>query len=143
MQIIIPEDLGGKLRVLPEDTYQARIQDLFLGKSQAGNPKLTLKWVITSEYSGTQPEDYVSTVGEAVLENFSLLPQALWNLNDLYRDITGEQLPAGEMSDEEFLQMLKDALIGAEMSILVTTDDASGEPRSVVEDRKKLSDVPF
>ena len=68
MQIHVPEDLGGKLRALPEDTYLAAIQDMFLGESRTGNPKLTVKWVVRSEYSGKHGKDYVSTIGENVLE---------------------------------------------------------------------------
>ena len=135
MQIHVPEDVGGKLRVVPEDTYDATIQDMFLGKSQSDNPKLTVKWVLRSEYSGKHGKDYVSTIGENVLETYSLLPQALWNLNDLYQTVTGEELPQGDYDEETFLDMLKSQLLGAEMKIRVVTDTQSGQERSVVEER--------
>jgi hypothetical protein len=131
MQVHVPEELGGSLRVLPEDTYDAVIQDMFLGVSKTGNPKLTVKWLVQSEYTGEKDEDYISTVGENVLETYSLQPQALWNLNDLYKSVTGDRLPQGDYDEEEFLEMLKNALLGASMKIRLITDDN----RSVVEER--------
>ena len=137
MQIHIPEDLGGDLRVLPEDTYDAQIQDLFTGSSKAGNPKITVKWVVTSEYSGKKTKDYKPTTGENVLENFSLLPQAVWNLNSLWTEVTGEKLPHGDYSLEEFGEILKTQLIGAEFKIDVTTSTESGDERSNIVNRMK------
>ena len=135
MQIHVPEDLGGKLRLLPDDIYKCAIQDMFLGTSKEGNPKLTLKWVLQSEYSGKHKKDYISTIGENVLETFSLLPQAMWNLNDLYKTVTGEQLPQGDYGPEEFVALLKEQLLGVEMQLRLVTDNASGTDRSVVEER--------
>jgi len=131
MQIHVPEELGGSLRILPEDTYKAVIQDMFLGKSKSGNPKITVKWLIQSEYSGEKDENYISTIGENVLETYSLQPQALWNLNDLYKSITKDRLPMGDYTEEEFLEMLKASLIGASMKIRIITDN----DRSIVEER--------
>jgi len=104
MQIHVPEDLGGDLRVIPDDTYRATIADVFIGKSKSsGQPKATVKWTITSEYSGpTEDEDYVTTVGETVLDTYSLQPQAIWRLNDTYKLLTNDRLPMGDYSDEEF-----------------------------------------
>lgn len=133
IKITVPEDLGGELRVLPEDTYEASIQDIFYGMSKtSGAPKLTVKWVVQSEYSGKHGEDYVSTVGENVLEAYSLQPNALWKLNNLYKTTTGERLPQGDYQPEEFVDMVKNALIGAECLIDVMTDSSQGRERSVV-----------
>jgi len=132
MQIHVPVDLGGDLRLLPDDTYEAAIQDFFLGKSKEGNPKLTCKWVITSEYTGKHGKGYVTTVGENVLDDFSLLPQALWRLNSLYKAITGEKIPHGDYENEGFLELVKSALVGASGHIELITDDGSGEDRSKV-----------
>jgi len=137
MEIHVPEDIGGKLRLLPEDTYDATIQDIFYGLSKASDaPKLTVKWVITSEFSGKQDKNYVSTIGENVLETFSLQPQALWNLNDLYMDVVGEPLPQGDHEPEAFVAMMKEKLLGAEGKIRIEIDPASGEERSKVAERK-------
>ena len=137
MQIHVPEDLSGDLRLLPEGTYEAAIQDFFLGKSKEGNPKLTCKWVITSEWSesvskttGKVKKGYVTTVGENILDNFSLLPQSLWKLNSLWKAVTGEKLPHGDYDANDLLDKVKSALVGAAGHIDVYTDDGSGEERS-------------
>jgi len=132
IKISVPENVGGELRVLPEDTYEAAIQDIFYGLSQSKQPKITVKWVIQSEYSGTKDKDYQSTVGENVLEAYSLQPNALWKLNTLYKTITGDRLPQGDYEPDDFVQMLKDNLIGSEALIDVVTEDMVGSDRSVV-----------
>lgn len=135
VKISVPQDIGGDLRILPEDTYRATIQDVFYGVSKSKQPKLTVKWVVQSEYSGKKGKGHISTIGENVLETFSLQPQALWNLNTLYKDITGEKLPHGDFTAEEFTQLVKDAIKGAEFDIDVGTSTESGEERSTVMNR--------
>ena len=136
MQIHVPEDVGGEdLRVLPEDTYQASLSDWFLGKSKAGQPKLTAKWVITSECNDpdvVKDKKYESTIGADVLDNYSLQPQALWKLNGLYKQVTGEKLPHGDFDEEGFHQMIKESLLGIEAELDIVTDTGSGEERSNV-----------
>jgi hypothetical protein len=135
MEIHIPEDIGGGLRNLPEGTYGGTIQDLFIGTSKAGEPKLTVKWLITTEFTGKQEKGYVSTVGENVLENFSLQPQALWNLNTLYRDVKGIDLAKGDYDAESLEAFLKEALLGVEANLLIEDDTGSGEVRSKITQR--------
>jgi hypothetical protein len=112
------------------------IQEIFFGESKAGAPKLTVKWLITSEYTGKKDKDYSSTVGENILENFSLQEQALWNLNSLYKKATGERLPTGDYQPEEFVGLLKEKLIGYSTQCRVEDDTGSGEIRSTVVERK-------
>lgn len=133
IKISVPEDLGGALRVLPEDTYEAAIQDLFYGISRTSSqPKVTLKWTVQSEYSGKHDKDYITTVGETVLESYSLQPKALWKLNNLYKLVTGDRLPHADYEPEEFVQMIKDSLVGSECVIDVATEEQNGSERSVV-----------
>ncbi len=143
MKIHVPEEIGGKLKVLPECQVSARIQDLFLGESQTGNPKLTAKWVIIEECTdkkalkAVQQYNTIETiVGENVLEAFSLLPNAIWNLNDLFSDVTGERIPHEDYEPEAFLQMMKDALIGVEARLDLMLDSSTGSARTVVNDRR-------
>jgi hypothetical protein len=139
MRISIPENVGGELRVLPEDTYEASIQDLFYGLSQTKNPKITMKWVVQSEYSGKHDKDYQSTIGENVLESYSLQTKAVWKLNSLYKQITGEKLPMGDYEPEEFTSMIKEALVGAECMIDVAKNEEGtrSEIKQVVVKPKK------
>ena len=132
IKISIPENVGGDLRLLPEDTYEAAIQDLFFGTSQKGFPKITVKWIVQSEYTGKHGKDYQSTVGENVLEAYSLQPNAVWKLNSLYKLVTGDRLPQGDYTEEEFTSLIKDALIGSEALLDVATDNGSGSDRSIV-----------
>lgn len=133
IKISIPENVGGELRVIPEDTYEVAIQDLFYGISKTSQqPKVTIKWVVQSEYSGKHDKDYQSTVGENVLEAYSLQPNAVWKLNSLYKLATGNRLPMGDYEPEEFTSMIKDALIGFEAMADVATDTGLGDERSVI-----------
>lgn len=139
MKLTIPESIGGDLRLLPEDTYDVAIQDLFYGQSAAKQPKLTCKYVVRSECSDkkvTSEPKYISTIGENVLETFSLQPQALFNLNGFYKQVTGEGLPMGDFEMEEFVQLLKDTLVGAEGKLdLVQGVDLKGNARTEVSKR--------
>jgi len=143
VQIHVPEDLGGKLKVLPETQVDASIQDVFLGTSGTGNPKATVKWIITEEVDKKllktvkEYNDLDTTVGENVLETFSLLPNALWNLNDLFEGITGDRIPANEtgFSTEEFEALCKESLTGGEARLDLENADDSGEMRTQVKER--------
>jgi hypothetical protein len=124
MKVRVPEDLGGELRVLPEEAYEAVISDLFLGKSQTGNPKITVKYTITSE-STTKEKGDPSTIGETVLETLSLQEQAMWRTNAFYKTITGERIPQGDYDEIEFVEMLKTACSGVEVIIQVETEESN------------------
>jgi hypothetical protein len=141
MQISIPEDLGGELRKL-EGVAQATSQSFSFGTSKSGNPKLTLKYVITDEMDGIG-EDEPSAVGETVLETFSLQPQALWKLNELYKQCTGEKLPQGDYSKEEFEELLNENIIGVDFNLVlelkIPDDGSSTEERTEVTDRTVIS----
>lgn len=135
MKIRVPENPGGALRTFEDDTYDVAIMDMFHGQSKTGNAKLTVKYVIRSEYSGKHSKTYKSTVGENVLETFSLQEQAIWNLNDLHKQVTGENLPQGDYDVEEFVQLIKDRLLGAEGRLDLVQDSSTGNPRMVVRTR--------
>ena len=133
MEIHIPENLGGELQVLPEGAYTATVQDLFLGTSKAGAPKLTVKWCIVTE--AENPIEGKTTVGEKILENYSLQPPALWNLNGFVKDVTGKDLAQGDYTDETLEAALKEILLGVQAAILVVDDVGSGEVRSRIDSR--------
>lgn len=136
VQVRIPEDIGSSLRVFQEDTYEARIRDVYVKLSkESQEPKATVSWVVTSEYSGKKAKDHITTVGEVVLETFSLQPQAVWNLNDLYTAATGDRIPQGEFEGDSFEQLLKNALTGFTCKIRLIQDDYTGSTRMKVEER--------
>lgn len=139
MKIHVPQDLGTKLRVLPEDTYKAIVSDIFIGLAKSsGQPKMTVKWTVQSECSIEKirkAKDYQSTVGENVLDEYSLQEQALWRLNDTYLELTGDRLPEGEYNEEQFKDILKKSLVGLAGSIRLETDTTNqGNKRSVVKE---------
>lgn len=141
MRIVIPENLGGDLVVIPSDSYEAEIQDIFLGESASKNPKATVKYIVLTEYTGKKlPEGIETTVGCVLLESFSLQPQAVWKLNGLWKDVKGENLPQGDFSKEEFEAMLKEELIGKAFTLLVDVKDNpnSGEKMNEVVQRKLI-----
>jgi hypothetical protein len=129
MQIKVPSDIGSDLKILPEGVADATISDLFLGTSTTGNPKVTVKYLISSQMptkgqtyiddNGEEqafPKDF-NTVGEVVLETFSLQPQALFNLNSLWKSVTSSNLPQGDYSPEEFIDLLKEELKGRDFKL--------------------------
>jgi len=144
MKIKVPENVGGgDLRVLPvsEPTYEAVLEDIFLGKSGTGNPKATVKYIVTSEYEGKEAKakDFESTIGATVLETFSLQEQAIWRLNDLFKQCTGERVPQGDFEEEEFLGMLKDAMVGTNFNLMLKNEeDNKGAMRTQVEKREAI-----
>lgn len=142
MNIKVPENVGGSdLRILPttKPVYEGVVADMFLGKSGTGNPKVTVKYTITSEYDGpeSKDKDFESTVGATVLETFSLQEQAIWRLNDFFKQVTGDRLPMGDFTEEEFAAMLKENLVGAELTLMLKTEITNkGNEMTVVEKRE-------
>jgi len=138
MQIHVPENLGGDLRLLPEGMAIASIDKCPIGKSKKGQPKVTFVYTIVEEME-INPEDAPTTVGETVLETFSLQPKAMFNLNNAYREVTGENLPQGDFSLEEFQQTLNEIFIGTEWSLMLEnqtpSDGSSDEPRTTITSR--------
>lgn len=139
MKISVPENVGGQdLRLLPvtNPLYEATISDAFLGKSQSGNPKLTVRYTVTSEYTGPEAKekDFESTIGAPVIETFSLQEQAIWKLNDLFKKVTGDRIPAEEYDEEEFLNMIKKAIVGTKVTLLLKHGTSNkGEKRLEVD----------
>jgi hypothetical protein len=132
MKFVIPENVGSSLRVLPVDTYETQIQDIYLGESKEKKPKATIKFVTQSEYTGPRDKDFQSCVGETIIETVSLQAQAIWKLNDYFKGATGERLPQGEFDEEEMLNMLKEGLVGSRWNLLVETDTSQGDERTKV-----------
>ena len=137
-RVSVPESMGGELKVLPAGPVFATIEDIFLGESATKNPKATVKYILTSEMDGSKERDF-STIGEVVLESFSLQPQAMWRFNDLFKQATGERLPQGDYDKEEFEVMLKENLVGAEFELILEVGETDkGDPRTEVHSRSKV-----
>jgi len=135
MKITIPKDLGGELKVLPEGPCRAAIEGVSLGKSKEDKPKATVRYVCLTElYPKDAPE---TSIGERILETFSLQPQALWRLNELYKESTGENLPQGDYEDPELQEILEEALKGTEWNLLLGTEEYQGNQQTKVQERSK------
>ena len=135
MKISIPKDLGGELKVLPEGTCRAAIEGVSLGKSKADQPKATVRYVCLTElYPKDAPE---SSIGERILEFFSLQSQALWRINDLYKEATGENLPQGDYEDAELQGILEEGLKGTEWNLLLGTGEYEGHEQTKIQERTK------
>jgi hypothetical protein len=133
MNITVPEAIGSSdLKVLPNGPCKAVIDKVMLGMSKGNQPKATVRWIVTSEMHPAGSKE--STIGEVVLETFSLQPQAIWNLNGLYKEATGERLPQGDFPPVEFESMLNTALKGHEANLILEAEPAGpgGEDRSKV-----------
>lgn len=124
MKVRVPENLGGELKVLPEGTCKAVLDALFLGTSSTGNPKATARYIVTSELYEDPSEG--TSVGENVLETFSLQPQALFNINGLYKAVTGKNIPQGDYELDEFLNIIEEAVKGQEFNLVLETEIRPG-----------------
>jgi hypothetical protein len=136
LKIVVPANVGGDLRLLPTGNAKATLEKIMLGKGKtSGQPKATFRYTITEEMDSNE-EDAPTTIGEAVLETYSLQPQAMFRLNDTYKAVTGERVPQGEWSPEEFEQKLNEDLTGSEWDLVldnqVPQDGSSTEPRTTV-----------
>ena len=118
MRIIVPEEIGSELKLLPEGVVRATLEKLMLGKSGSGYPKVTARYLITEEMEGVK-EGEPPTTGEVVLETFSLQPQAMFGLNSLYKAVTGERIPQGDFSPEEFMADLDEKLTDTEWDLVL------------------------
>ena len=135
MQITIPKDLGGDLKVMPPGPCTAAIEGLSMGKSGTGNPKVTIRWCLTTELYPKGAKE--TSLGERVLETFSLQEQAMWNLNGLYKAATGENLPQGDYDEAELQEILEDGLKGKEFNLVLGVGMTNeGEERMEVQTRK-------
>jgi hypothetical protein len=119
MKITIPDDFGD-IKVLPEGPCTAILSGIFPGTSKSRQPKLTFKWTINSEMYD-DPKDG-STVGETVLDTYSLQPQALWRLNEVYKAQTGENLPQGDYDIDGLVKILEEELLHEEANLELLTD---------------------
>ena len=138
MRITIPEQIGGELRKL-EGPCEAILEKVMIGESKTRNPKATFRYTITEEMDCIK-EGEASAIGESVLETFSLQPQAIFRLNDVYKEVTGERLPQGDYGPEEIELMLNESLVGSEwnlaLELQIPTDGSSTEERTTVVKRE-------
>lgn len=135
MNIKVPEDLGSELRLLPEGPAKAVLEKIMLGKSKKQMPKATFKYTITEEMDG-QKDDEPSTVGETVLETYSLQENSMWKINGTFKEVTGERIPQGDFDEKEFEAILNERLTGTEWTLMleqqVPSDGSSTEPRTTI-----------
>ncbi len=133
MKIHIPEGLGGDLKLI-EGTGKAALEKIVWGVSKANQPKATFMYTLLDELN--EDPDAPTTVGERVLETYSLQPQALFKLNETYKEATGEGLPTGDFSVEEFHTLIEEALLNTEWTLaLVKGMDDKGKDRTEVSKR--------
>ncbi len=140
MKIVVPKDLGGSLRNDLTGTFEAVIADMFLGESRAKQPKITARYILKSEMEGPHEG---TTIGETVLESFSLQEQAIWKLNDLYKLCAGERLPQGDFDLQEFFEKVKEACVGKEVYLsLAIGKDQNNNDRVEVEKKSLKQSAP-
>lgn len=140
LNIVIPEKIGSELRLM-SGTTEAELSAVHIGESQTGNPKCTLEFTVVNELSSNPDDpDNPSTIGEKCLETCSLLENAVWKLNDYYKAATGEQLPMGNYSKDEFESILINGLVGSRWNIeLAIEPDNRGNNRTQIKNASFLS----
>ena len=142
MKFTLPENIGGGLRLL-KGPCEATLEKLILGKSKAGFPKITARFIITDD-SKLERDTDEPAMGETVLETYSLQPQALFSLEATFKEVTGESLTSlkdkspkgdGEFEAEDFTALLTEALCGTDWDLILDTQppaDGSGDERTFI-----------
>ena len=127
--ISIPKDMGGDIRDDISGVASAQLAKMHWGTSKANKPKLTLEFTLTEDIDGIDPP----TTGEKILEACSLQSQALWKLNGYYKQVSGDDIPAGDMTFEDFKALIEGAMLGTEwdLDLMIGTDDKNN-PRTQV-----------
>ena len=135
MKITVPQNVGGELKVLPEGTCRAAIEGVSVGKTSEGKPKATVRYICLTEM---YPKDSgMTSIGERILETFSLQPQALWNINGLFKEATGGNIPQGDYEDTDIQEILEDNLKGSEWDLVLATElTPKGEEQTRVSARE-------
>ena len=79
----------------------------------------------------------MTSIGERILETFSLQPQALWNINGLFKEATGGNIPQGDYEDTDIQEILEDNLKGSEWDLVLATElTPKGEEQTRVSARE-------
>lgn len=133
MKIHIPENLGGELKIL-SGTGKATLDKIVWGTSGTGQPKATFMYTLLDELNDDPNQP--TTVGERILETYSLQPQALFKLNDAFKEATGEGLPSGNFSVEEFHKLIEEALLETEWE-MVLAEGVNNKGKAVTDVTKK------
>ena len=137
MKVHIPEGLGGGELKLMSGSTKATLDKIAWGLSQTKQPKATFMYTVLDELN--EDNGQPSTIGERVLETFSLQPQALFKLNDVYKAAMEEGLPVGDYSEEEFHEMIEEALLDTEWQLVLKEGvDQNGKARTEVANRAFL-----
>ena len=140
MRITIPKDLGGELKVLPEGPCRAVIEGVSIGVSKEDNPKATVRYLCLTELYPKGGEE--TSIGERILESFSFLPQAVWRLNDLFKEAVGDSIPQGDYEESELQEILEEGLKGTEWDLVLETEVYEGREVTRIQERSK-SDIKF
>jgi len=115
--------INPKLFNLEDDIYTAIVKKTSRRRSQKGNLVLTVTYKITE---GDFQNVHVS-------DSLTITEESLWKLNATYKALTGEDLPEGEMDEEELADILEEALKEAgPVSIVVKHELFEGERRARV-----------
>lgn len=127
--ITVPTGMSGDLRNDIQGVGKAELTKLHWGRSQEGKPKVTIEFILKEDIDGIAPP----TTGEKVLEACSLQSQALWKINGYYKQVRGEDIPAGEMPADEFHALIESALIGTEwdLDLQIAKDNKNNDRTNV------------
>lgn len=135
MKIVVPDKMGDDLRLIPASIYTATFKEAFVGTSQAKQPKMTVRWIITSE-----PQDELAdppTTGETLLDSYSLQENSMWRFNKTFRALTGNNLPQQDFDENSFQAFVNETLVGTEAVL-----DVGVEPRADTgEERNRVNKV--
>lgn len=127
-----PEDLLPK--PVSAGVYQANVTGTNVKQTQKGDPMISVEYTITSQ--GADPEE--KTIGRKVFDNLIINEQSLWKIAIVVKALTGQDLPTGQMSVDEFINLITSAIQGKSCLIRVDTETYEGVVRNRVREVKRL-----
>lgn len=89
-------------RTFPGGVYKAQATDHKVGTSQAGNPKMSIGFTLTSE----GPDPAIKTIGRKIFANVTFTEESIWFGNQIHVAATGKDLPDKDFTPDEFFTYL-------------------------------------
>lgn len=131
---ITPESIAGPAPV-PAAIYRAVVSGYKVGTSQNDNPKINVEFTIQNQ----GPDETVKTIGRKVFDNWTLTEACFGMINTKFKSLTGNALPLGQFSVDEFANMITSQISNKECLIQVVVVPGTNGPMNNI---KAISAMP-
>jgi hypothetical protein len=133
MKIHVPKGLGPQ--PVPGGSYRARISKVELGVTKSsGKDMINFEYTILSNGPGGE-----TTIGRKVFDNPVVQENTMWRINIPFQACTGEELPEGDYSIDEFFMIIKNSCLNKEVIVDVAVEIIKEGARAGEETNKLTS----